>query len=244
MGMTLPQTAQKEEGSVTTLPEDLLLLALDDQSGTVPLEQSMSLDYGLAGAVLLELLLAGKVSQQGGKLISAGAKPTGDEVLDTAMQKIGAAKRPRDLKHWVSTLSGNHLRDHIVARLVAQGIVRREEHKILWVFPSQRYPTADPLPERALRDQLRAAVLDDDAPTPRLAALIALADACKLTDTLFSKAERKTVAPRLKAIAQGQDMGKAVRGATEEMQAAVIAATMAAIAGSVAASTASSSAGH
>lgn len=46
-----------------TIPEELLLLALDPATGTTA--QPQSLDLGLAGAQLVELALAGRIAQMG-----------------------------------------------------------------------------------------------------------------------------------------------------------------------------------
>ncbi len=42
-----------------TLAEELLLLALDDAKGTVPMSASQTLGYGLAGATIMDLSLMG-----------------------------------------------------------------------------------------------------------------------------------------------------------------------------------------
>jgi hypothetical protein len=223
---------------MTTLAEDLLLLALDDESGATPLSREQTLGFGLAGGVLLELLLAGRLDAAGRNLAVADAAPTGDAVLDDALRKIADARRPRDTQHWVNAIAGDHLRERVLDQLVAQGIVRREEHKILWVFPANRYPTQDPAPERGVREQVRAAVLGGATPEPRVAALIALARACKLDDALFTRDERKAARRRLDEIARGEAVGQAVSRAVEAAQAAVMAATTAAIVASVTASSA------
>lgn len=46
-----------------TIPEELLLLALDPTTGTTA--QPQSLDLGLAGAQLVELALAGRIAPDG-----------------------------------------------------------------------------------------------------------------------------------------------------------------------------------
>ncbi len=51
-----------------TLPEELLLLALDPATGTTA--QPQSLDLGLAGAQLVELALAGRIAPDGDRIVS------------------------------------------------------------------------------------------------------------------------------------------------------------------------------
>ena len=74
------------------LAENLLLLVTDDASGRlrVPADQ---LDPALAGAILVELTMMGRVDLSGegsagkpGRLIVSDSSPAGDEVLDEALR--------------------------------------------------------------------------------------------------------------------------------------------------------------
>ena len=58
-----------------TLPEELLLLALDPATGTTA--QPQSLDLGLAGAQLVELALAGRIAPDGDRIAVVVPRPTG-----------------------------------------------------------------------------------------------------------------------------------------------------------------------
>ena len=76
------------------LPEDLLLLLIDDESGRA-LVDGTRLDLALAGAVLLELAERGHVglSEPGGevkpgRVVVTRAGLTLDPVLDDAMEHI------------------------------------------------------------------------------------------------------------------------------------------------------------
>jgi hypothetical protein len=84
-----------------TLAEELLLLALDDESGSVEPAASGSLQYGLAGALLVELVIAGRLRLEGGGLVVADGSPTGDAVLDEVIGRISRSGRPRDAEYWV-----------------------------------------------------------------------------------------------------------------------------------------------
>src|SRR5690348_2558616 len=67
------------------LATDLLLLALDDERGTVLPEAGIGLDYGLAGAVVTELALLGRL-QVDGERVSATGTATDDPLLDDALR--------------------------------------------------------------------------------------------------------------------------------------------------------------
>lgn len=208
-----------------SLPESLILLAIDDDSGRLD-SNSGALDLALAGAVLTELLMSGDVTLANGNLIAVASSRPDDDVLGAVLTTI-LASRPHDSKHWVKNLGKIQIRNRLLDRLIERGIIRREEHRILWVFPAFRFPTEDAAPERALRQAIRAIVIDGAAPQARTAALIALLKAANLTGMVFDRDERKHDKDRIDAIASGELMGEAVARAVKEAQAAVTAALIA-----------------
>jgi len=224
-----------------SLAEDVLLLAIDDTTGKISSPESDALGYGLAGAVLMDLVIAGRLDLADGTVTLADATPVGDAVLDEAALEIERNGKVGDAPYWVNTLGRDHLQERVLDRLIQHQILRKDEHRIAWVIPVDRYPTVNPVPERAVRERMRAAVLDGTAPEPRLAALIGLAKACNLTALVFTRGEQQDDGQRIDQIAHGDAVGQAVSRAAEAAQAAMTAAIAAAIAGSVAASTAAGS---
>ena len=207
------------------LAEELLLLALEDERGTIRTSASQSLDYGLAGAVLLSLTVRDRLGMEGGKMIVSNPSPTGDDVLDDALEKIRES-RPRSPERWVGNLGRMKLKDRLLERLVGSGVLRREEHRVLWIIPVDRYPAADAGPEREVRRKVRAAALGNEDPDPRSAALLSLIKACDLVDEVFSPDEQERVGWRLEQISEGELIGRAVSDTVVQVQAATQAAVM------------------
>jgi Golgi phosphoprotein 3 len=220
------------------LSEELLLLALKDKKGTLVSSASMALPYGLAGAALMELTLRGRLRLKDGKFAVNNPTPTGDDLLDEALTRIRSSKKERKSKYWVSKLSGiKKMKNRLLDRLVDQGILRREERRILRVIPSKRYPTVYSGPEMKLRERIRSVVLEGKKPDERTMIIISLLYACKLVNEVFEKDERKKAKERIKEISKGDAVGKAVSDTVAGIQAAV----MVAITASTVASTAASS---
>jgi hypothetical protein len=224
---------------IVDLPEGLLLLATDDVSGRID-TKSGALDYGLAGAVLTELVLQGSLRLQDGKVRLATTEVAADPLHAEVLGRI-AADRPKDAKHWVNKLPHAQIRQHLLDRLVDKGIVRREEHRLLWIVPDNRYPAEADAPERHVRDAVRAAVLNGDTPQPRIGVLIGILKACDLLGTVFTKDERKRRQQRIDQIANGEVVSKAVSDAIKEMQAATMAAVIAATTAATVSSSSNSS---
>jgi len=217
------------------LAEDLLLLLLDDASGKTTTDGTR-LDYALGGAILLELATAGRIDvteKQGwlgkARVVVIDPTPMGDVVLDDALTRLRTGK-PRDPQSAVTSLS-KHLRRTLLERLAARGMVRRESHRILGVFPRERWPVQDITHEQQLRGRLHDVLVVGLTADPRTSALIALLSAIdqahKVVDAPDSTS-RKTAKRRAKAISDGAWAGKAVRRAVEAAQAAVTATVLAA----------------
>ncbi|MET7965926.1 GPP34 family phosphoprotein [Micromonospora sp. NPDC005305] len=220
------------------LTDELVLLAYDD-AGTNRLGRP-HLDYGLAGAVLLELALAGRVEVTGGRLRVADPAPTGVPLLDQALATVGG-DRPRKPKDWIGRLAKG-LPDRVLDGLVDAGVLRRESERVLWVFPRTRYPSptgAEPAVETAARERLRAALAADGPVDARTAALLTLTRAVGLDRKLFRELPRDRVKGRLAEISAGDWASAATKKAIEETQAAVLVATTAATTAAIAATTVS-----
>lgn len=222
------------------LATDLLLLALDDERGTVLSEAGIGLDYGLAGAIVMELALRGRL-QVDGERVSATGTATDDPLLDDALRAI-AATPGRTLSHWVRHLPGelNGLRQRLLDRLVAKGTLARRDQRVLLLFHRNVYSERDTRVEHDIRARLDGVLLHGQSPDAATACLIHLAAACRVTDAIYPRNQHKAIRARM---AELNDPGVAGANAVADMvaraeTAAVTAATMAAITASTVAATA------
>ena len=216
------------------IAEDLLLLLLDDVSGKATTDRTR-LDYALGGAVLLELAMAGRVdvTEKEGwlgkqRVVVVDPAPMGDSVLDDAAAALSTGK-PRDPQSAVTSLS-KRLRATLLGRLAERGVLRREEDRVLGVFPRERWPANDATHERQLRARLHDVLIVGLASDARTSALIALLSAIDQAHKVIDVSDRKAVKARAKEIAQGAWAGAAVRKAVQAAESAVVAATVVATA--------------
>jgi hypothetical protein len=209
-----------------TLADELLLLAYNDV-GTSDVARP-ALDYGLAGALLIELTLAERITiQDNDRIAVTSPLPVGEPRLDEALTRI-AGDRARKPKDWVVKLSSN-LRDKTLDAVIAAGVLRRERGTVLWVFQRTYFPSSDgtePVVETEVRQRLAAAVAAAGPVEPRTAALCALVRAVKLEKQVFAGLPKDQVRARLKEISEGETVAAATRKAIEDMQAAVMVAVM------------------
>ncbi len=222
------------------IAEDLLLLLLDDDKGT--LTAASYPQPILGGAVLMELALTGAV-EVGAKeafwrtakvRVSAGARPA-DPVLVDALALVN--ERERAAEDLVNRL-GKGLKETLTARLEQRGILERRDGRILGLFPRTTWPSVDSTHEQALRRAIEASLVQGVTPDERTGALIALLHAIGQAHRVIDRRgmPASEVKARAKAISEGAWAAKAVKDAI----AASVAATTAAITAATSAATASS----
>lgn len=227
------------------LATDLLLLALDDDHGKVLSQASIGLDYGLAGALVMDLALQDDVDVDDDR-VTATRTSSDDALLGDALRVI-AATPGKNVSYWVRHLSGalGGLRQRLLDRLVAQGTLEKREKRVLLLFHWNVYPEKDARVEHDIRARLDAALLHGETPDAQTACLIHLAVACRVIDAIYPRAQHKAIKARIDEIGDAGSAGAhavASRVAQAET-AAVTAATMAStIAATSAATTAACSA--
>ena len=211
------------------LHQEVLLLALNDKKGTF--SHGMFL-YSVTGAMVSELLLQGKIVHADGKegeVTVVDADPTGDELLDELLLKIGASNKPPGLSHWVSKAAQIKDLPHRVAhQLSEKGVVTEDKKKVLWVFTKRVYPELDGTFEDAIRQRMADIMFDESAvPDGRTAVLIALARHATLLKTNFPSVELEQHKDRINALANGNVLASdATKETIKAVQAAIIVATV------------------
>ena len=214
-----------------TFTEEIVLLALDDQTGAQLHLPVTALSYGLAGAVLADLAVAGKIDTDPERLTVLDPSPTGDPLLDPWLALITAGTTTHSVAYWLSLLSDRRkeIEQPALDRLMARGILRREDKKILWVIGLRRYPTVDGHERTEVRTRLGKLILGEDLPDPRDAILISLLHGCRLTYHIFECPEFAAREQRLATLAKMDLVGREVATATTEAIIALSAAMNASV---------------
>jgi len=208
--------------------EEIFLLAIDDREGSIKPLPVSALEYALPGALLMELAFLNKVDIDLQSLRVVNKEPTGNTLLDDIMRQIESKSDAQSTSYWLSFFAGQakQIQEHILARLIARGILKTEDKKILWVFKTRRYPMIDNREIKEVTARLRELILSDEIPDPREAVLVSLVDACRLFDDIFSAEEYERVRPRIKALAKldliGQEITKSIREIAQAMALAMM----------------------
>ncbi|MYB19361.1 MAG: GPP34 family phosphoprotein [Holophagales bacterium] len=209
-----------------TFVEEILLLLLDDDSGAMKRVAPNVMELLLAGAILMDLALRGRLDCDLQRLVVVDPTPVGEEILDGPLAEIAEAADEADARTWVVRLSARskQVQEAALARLVERGILRVEDRSFLWVFGSRRYPMVDDREEREVKLRILDVLLSDRIPAPRDVALICLADASNAFQVILSAQELRHAAARIELVRGfdliGQAMGRAIQKSVQDIAAA------------------------
>jgi Golgi phosphoprotein 3 GPP34 len=218
-----------------SLAEEYLLLTLDPDTGRSTVD-STRLRAAVAGAAVAQLTLDGALAldrpnDKRATLRRTGTAEPGGALLQEVLG-IADGRRPKDA---VSRLGGasawkdraGRLRDELLAGLAASGVLRREDDRVLGLFPRTRWTVVDAAVVDGLRRQVTEALREGGpAPSTHTVGLVALLAA---TDRLAAVTglPKREAKQRAEVVTAGDWAAPAVRAAVQEVN-AVLAASVAA----------------
>ncbi len=208
-----------------TLHEELQLLAIHEDKGIFIGSAIDRLQPGLAGAILAELALNGKIcATNNHRLHLSDATPTGDALLDDALIELQKSDKERKFGFWLNNLfpKVEKLIKKVTKNLVQKGILTQEDDNLLWVIPSPLHPEINSSAKYAVIQHLRGIVLAKEQASPRAIAFLSLVGACGLLDLVFLRDERKAAAQYINELLVGEAMKDPVLETIEEIASAIM----------------------
>ena len=194
-----------------TFAEETLVLLLDDESGAFLPIGRYALEYALVGGVLLDLAFADRIDTDPEKLMMIDPTPTGNPMLDGVLERIAEGGETRPVGEWMETLAseqGAAIQRQALDSLILRGVLEQREDKFLWVFSSRRYPMIDGKLQREARQRVMGVLFSGDIPDPRDIALICIADACGMLETVFGENELDEISSRLEQLRKMDLIGR------------------------------------
>lgn len=209
------------------ISEDLFLLMRRDDGK--PESMAVQRGYGLAAAVITDLVLAERITLSDDKdprMSVLRPEPPGHPALDAAMSRLVE----RDGKKLSSLVTDRKLavEEQVASALAAAGVIGIEEKRALGLVPA-KYPVVDPEPERRVREQLRV-VLAGGTPRPEDATLLAILQGLGVAPKVL-KDERGTLGrrdlkKRIEQVSSEVKAGEAVAKAVAAMNTAIMTAAI------------------
>ncbi len=204
--------------------EEIILLLLDDSGGRFARVPSWSLNYALAGGVLMDLALENRIDTDLEKLVLLDDAPVGDSLLDPTLADIAAGEE-RDARFWVERTAdrAQEIHDEALSRLVSLGILEQRDDSFLWVFRSRRYPVIDGKADREVKLRIMGVLFSDEIPDPRDVVTICLADACGIFKSLLSRQELGRASARIEQVRRLDLIGQAMTQAIHDIELSIYA---------------------
>ena len=121
--------AVTKEGLTTQtldLPEELILMLLNEENGYFHQVPGWDLNCAVVGAVLAELSLLSRIDTDMESLFLVDETETGKPVLDPILKEIASEPVPRSAQFWIERLAprAESVIDLTLDRLVAQSVAR------------------------------------------------------------------------------------------------------------------------
>src|SRR2546421_6170244 len=107
------------------LADDLFFVVHDDRTGR-PRLHLRAVGLGLAGALLGELMLFGRLAIQNGMLTVVDDRPPRDAVIHALLDQVLAERQPHGVRTWLAFFSQGAT-EQVAARMVRVGHVTRVE---------------------------------------------------------------------------------------------------------------------
>ncbi|RQX06684.1 GOLPH3/VPS74 family protein [Micromonospora inaquosa] len=214
--------------SIPQLPlrDELFLLGHNDDTGQ-PHIHRQALALGMAGAVLIHLVLAGRIALDdteddrpaGRRLWLHLYRPVGDLIADTAIASVRYANPAPTLRGWL-TWFADDLYERTRAGLHAGGILHRSTHRRLGgLARTDRYLATNTKWAVVARARLRYLAAGRDQPDNHTAALAGLVAVLGLTEHLYLGEDTTALTTHLRTIAAQHH--RPVREITAAVDAAV-----------------------
>jgi hypothetical protein len=202
-----------------SLTEELLLVALDDETGRLIELLPFSLETAIAAALVMDLTLAARIDTDPARLFVLSAAPTGNAILDDVLARVTAEPQPLSSAEWLRRLAvlGPELRDRILARLVERGVLRSVEKRLLWVFKTRVYPPTSGLEEREVKSRVMTLLNNDEIPETRDAMLVGLLRATGIMERLLIESEYQRLRARIDQVSALEEVSRALTQEVAEL---------------------------
>lgn len=210
------------------LSEELLLIGLHDETGK---PTGWFQPTTLHGALICDLIERDAVTVDEKKKVHPAERAPEHPALRQVWETVSADATPRAVSHWVSMLPWKHSKpaELVAGKLVDDGVLTREEGKVLGLFRTTRLPEVDPAPERALRERLHGVLVTGIEPDAHDALLVTLLNSTSQVRAALSGVDteqRKAGEKRARAIAKGLKDNPVVKAQYDAAMAAVMASVV------------------
>ena len=175
-----------------SLPEELILMLLNEQSGYFHQVPGPKLYCAVVGAALAELSLQSRIDTDLDSLFLVDRTETGDPTLDPILEQIADEPVQRNAQYWIERLAGQaeSIVDLTLARLVDLKVLKHADGDF-WTLATARWyedltgGSREGTMSQFIRTRVLKAIFTDEIPDPRDVIVICLINTCDLFRFMF-----------------------------------------------------------
>ncbi len=210
----------KERLTTTTLslPEELILMLLNEENGYFHQVPGWDLNCAVAGAVLAELSLLSRIDTDMNSLFLVDQTETGDPALDPILKEIASESVQRSTQFWIERLAprAESVIDLTLDRLVGQKILEYHDGEFWtlnhtgWqteLYGNSRESTAG----QFIKTRIGRAIFMNEIPDPRDIIVICLVNTCDVFRFIFQLDEESE--ERIQLICKMDAIGRSIADA-------------------------------
>ena len=180
-----------------SLPEELILMLLNEQTGYFHQVPGWNLHCAIVGAVLAELSLRARIDTDLDSLILIDRSLTDDAILDPVLEQVAAEPVQRNAQYWIERLAAGaeSIVDRILDRLVDVGILEHHEGDF-WTLAATQWhedlfdASREGTVGQFIKTRVVKAIFTDEIPDPRDIIIISLVNTCDVFRFIFEMDEQ------------------------------------------------------
>ena len=216
--------AATKESSTTqslSLPEELILLLLNEENGYFHQVPGWDLNCAVVGAVLAELSLLSRIDTDMESLFLVDQTETGDPTLDPILQEIASEPVQQNTQYWIERLAprAESVIDLTLDRLVRLKILDHHDGDFYTLartgWQTELYSNSiEDTAGEFIKLRIMRYIFTDAIPTPRDIIVICLVNTCDVFRFIFQLDDEAE--ERIKSICQMDLIGRSIANAVEQ----------------------------
>ena len=182
----------EQTSSPLTLPEELVLMLLNEENGYFHQVPGWHLNCAVAGAVLAELSLRSRIDTDPEALYLMDSTETGDPALDPILEELGEAPDRQTARYWVERLAprAEAVIDLTLDRLVERKILQHHDGEF-WTLARTGWQadahgnSEEGTASQFIQTRVANVIFNDDIPDPRDIIVLCIVNACDVLRFIF-----------------------------------------------------------
>jgi Golgi phosphoprotein 3 len=203
-----------------TLPEQILLLMLQESSGRIYPSSKQYLDYAIVGAIILELVAKGWVRIQQGMIKRLSQEPTNDILQDVILKEL---PQQGEIEPFIDVLQRLSIQTHtfipvIFDHMRNKGIIEMGGDRYVWHLSKKALMEN---PGLNMRSHVHHLLFSGIPPMEHEIAFLWVANVCNLLAHRFDPESFKAIEARIRQLVRFEIINHVVSNALDEFQKAV-----------------------